>query len=424
MTSRQFYFIFAIFIITLKIQKMPCMLYDYLQKDSYVLFIIFIFINLIEISLAFYITKKLKEHKKNGENQNKSRGVLEKICGILLAVYFLVQATLFYESIQDLFSHILFNRLSWGLFSLFLLGLMFYIASFKYNNIGRLSEIFFPIIIVSLIILSIFGGMNSDFWGILPLNTIKDFNYLDSAYKFNFWFGDFFLVLLLAPRSENLKYSKTILTYVLSMVFVIFLVIEFNGIYFNFSNLQPSLISIISEQSLLGVDIGRIDWFLILISEVGAAIGSALCLCMAKHSISQTFKKVSPNLLLFIMIVCIYFLDVFYLTDLNTKKEFFVEIMSKYAIFIKVVFLTLLLIKVIMLNAKNKGEKDEADDSNLIFVSKRHYVLKNEINKRVHLKPNNFIKREYDKSSLNNEYSSRSISDKILSKLCKKKVDL
>ena len=196
MTSRQFYFILATFVISLKIQKMPCIIYDFLGKDSYILFIVYLVINVVEIAVAFYVSQKIRNQRDDKEKKKRFYDILLKFSCIFIALYFILQSILYYEAIQDLFSHILFDNLSWNLFSIFLLGCVFYLASFTFKNIGRVCEIFFPLMMVSLIILSIFGATNSDFSVVFPFQTIKNLDLFKSIEKFNFWFGDFFIVLI------------------------------------------------------------------------------------------------------------------------------------------------------------------------------------------------------------------------------------
>ena len=310
----------------------------------------------LEILLAFYITKKIKEHKDDENKRGKVYSIVLKISAIFIAFYFLIQSGLFYESLQNLFSYILFDNLSWKLFSLFLLGCVFYLASFDFENIGRVCEVFFYVIIGSLIFLTILGALHTDFQVVLPMQTIANHNLLNSMQKFNVWFGDFFVVLFLGSRARNIKLKTTLLTYILSMIFVIILVIEFNGIFFDLSVAQPSLLSTISEQSLLGIDIGRIDWFFILVVEIGTGICASLCLCMSKYSLSYAFKKVNPNFFLFIMMAYTYFVDILYLVDLNAKEKFFLNFASNYSIAIKLGVIILLFIKMISLR-KNKSIK-------------------------------------------------------------------
>lgn len=347
MTSKQFYFIFSIFIISLKIQKMPCILFNYLNKDSYIIFLLYLLIDFFCVIFAFFLAKKINKYKIDTLSNNNFLDILLKIGLIFTAIYFLFQCVLFYEAIQDLFAHILFENLSWKLFSLFLLGCVFYISSFDYDNIGRVGEIFFPIIMSSLVLLLVMGSLNVDFFTILPFQTIKNADLLSAFKNFNIWFGDFFLIIFLGSKSDKIKIKTTLITYVYSMLFATLFVITFIGRYQNLSALQPSVISVLSEQALLGIDIGRIDWFLILMAESGTVICSGLCLCIAKKSLSAAFKQVKENYFLIGLTTIVYFLDIDYLVDLNLKEEFFFKFSANFTLYIKLIIMIIMAIKII-----------------------------------------------------------------------------
>lgn len=346
MSARQFYFVLFTFVISLKIQKLPCLIYDFLGKDSFVLYLLFMLVDLTLIILAFYLSKKLKIITEQGLKGSKAMEFTIKMLAIFVSAYFLCQSILFYESIQDLFSHILFDNLSWKVFSLFLLSSMFFLASFNFENIGRVCEVFFALILFSLIVLGIFGGIHTDFSEILPLQTIFKRNYLIPLKNFNIWFGDFFLVVFLGVYAKDIKLKYTVLSYTLAILSATFFVIEFNGIFLLYSPMQSSLISVISEQSLLGIDIGRFDWFLILISEFGTVIGASLCLYLSRRAISKTFPTLDKKLILLILVAVIYFTDTLYLIDNYTKKKFFFEFVSNFALFIKVASPIVLVLKI------------------------------------------------------------------------------
>ena len=61
MTSRQFYITFWIIVVSLKVQKMPSVMYEFLNKDFYLMLVPFFIINLLGIFMAFYILKKTKK---------------------------------------------------------------------------------------------------------------------------------------------------------------------------------------------------------------------------------------------------------------------------------------------------------------------------------------------------------------------------
>ena len=63
MSSRQFYIMLIIGVISMKMQKLPSLVYGELGKDGYLLFGLYMIINIAFIVIAFYILKKLKIEK-------------------------------------------------------------------------------------------------------------------------------------------------------------------------------------------------------------------------------------------------------------------------------------------------------------------------------------------------------------------------
>lgn len=356
MKPRQFYLTLFIFVISLRVQKMPSIIAGYLGKDGYLLILFYFLVDLVGISLAFLI---LKCKKQVGATQPQSAvaSVIKGIGFFAAACYFMFQCTLLYEAVQDLFAHILFDNLSWTLFSLLLIVAIFLIAHGGLKTIGRLMEIFFFVIVISYAIIMIFGAMQTNFSSILPFETIN-FNLIcDNFVKFNLWFGDFFLVLFLGSKSDGIKLKWTLLTYSLSMVVVILLMVEFYGIFSVFSPVQPSLITVVSEMSMLGVDVGRVDWFLILFTEIGTIVCSALCLFFAKDCVSVAIPKLKPVVVLLLLILILYLGDVIFLVDTNIKELFFLNITSLYSIVLKVGFFVIVLILSLSKYCEKKKQK-------------------------------------------------------------------
>lgn len=357
MTARQFYFSMIIFVITLKIQKLPCFMYGALNKDAIFLALLFLVIDTLGLIATYLLANKIKENNILNLKKTSAFNFFIKLGLLVFAIYFLLQSMLFYEAIQDLFSHILFDNLSWSLFSLFLIFAIFYLAGSGLKIIGRTYEIFFGVIVVSLLVLAGFGALNTDFSVIFPLQTIKNANFFEGIKSFNLWFGDYILIFVLAVNSRGIKLKNTLLCYILSMFFVVFMYFEFYGIFHNYSTMQPSLITIISEQALLGVDIGRVDWFCILITEIGAVISSALCINIANRSINIAMPKLKPYWSLGFLTLTIYILDVFVLVDMNAKKIFFLGFTGVFAIIAKCIIFAMIIAVCLDFYFKNREKK-------------------------------------------------------------------
>lgn len=323
MSARQFYIVLAISVITMKMQKLPVLVAGELGKDSWLLFLIYTLINVIGIILVFVILKYVDLKTVLKPSKNKFFNILRFFLMLVTLLYFLVQAILVYEHIQGLFANTLFDSLSWSFFSLLLLFAVFFLAHRGIENLALNFELYTWIIVVSLVLLSIFGMTQADYSTILPLETINMKDILSKLQMFSCWFGDFFLVLYLGIKARDIKLSKTLSVYILSMLFMTLLVVVFIGIYDKTAPIVPGLISGISEQSLLDLSIGRIDWFLILFTEMGAILTCAVNLYFANLCLHSAFPKVKPIYLKIFNTFTLYFLDIFILVDLNAKIRFF-----------------------------------------------------------------------------------------------------
>ena len=335
MSSRQFYIILAIAVISMKMQKLPCLVSGELGKDAWLLFIVYMLINVIAILLIFFILRRIDVKSVLKFSKSTIFNIFRIILVFATMLYFLVQALLVYEHIQALFSNTLFDDLSWSFFSLLLLFAVFFLAHRGIENIALNFELYTWIIIVPMILLTIFGVSETNFTAILPLETIDFKLILSKLRMFTCWFGDAFLVLYLAIKAREIRLTKTLCVYVASMLFMTFLVVVFTGIYGVAAPTAPGLISVISEQSLLDMSIGRVDWFLILLTEMGAILTCSVYLYFANLSLQSIFPKIGPFYLKFINISVLYVLDIFILVDLNAKIHFFCQVMSDISIVIQ-----------------------------------------------------------------------------------------
>lgn len=374
MSARQFYIILAISTISMKMQKLPSLIAGELGKDSWLFFLIYTLINIIGIILVFVILRKVDIKTVLKQSKNKIFNILRFVLMIITLLYFLVQAILVYEHIQGLFANTLFDSLSWPFFSLLLLFAVFFLAHRGIENLALNYELYTWIIVASLVLLSIFGVSQTDFFVILPLETVSFNGLLSKLQMFSCWFGDFFLVLYLGIKARDIKLSKTLFVYILSMLFMSFLVVVFIGIYDKVAPLAPGLISVISEQSLLDLSIGRLDWFLILFTEIGAILTCALNLYFANLCLHSAFPKAKPFYLKIFNIIVLYCLDIFILVDLNAKIRFFCGFMC-YVTNVVSVVTVVFLFGIIIFNSvkKQKNNSGKLEIKSKLNAQKRSY---------------------------------------------------
>ena len=373
MSSRQFYIVLFIMTISLKVQKLPSLISQSLAKDTYAVVLAYLFINLLLICLAFFILKKTKNNSLFISPKNIFAKILKTLILVGISVYFLSQTLLLYEAIQNLFSHVLFYELPWTLFSLMLAFAVFYLAYTGIKNISLGFELYAGIIVAAYIVISIFGGTKTDFASVLPFSTINVKSVFEAVADYNIWFGDFFLILCLGKNANHAKLKWTALVYTVAMLFVSLLYIEFYGIYEGYTPMKPSLISVLSEQSMLGVNIGRIDWFFILFAEIGTILSAGACLYFSKQSLCEAFPKLKSRHALLFLTGVIYFVDIFYLVDIFKQEELFSKVLSIPMLIVKLsAFFILLFIAIF--RKKDQNNKIEAKG----YSKPNTEILKNE----------------------------------------------
>ena len=393
MTSKQFYIMLFITTISLKVQKLPSILYDSLGKDGYLLLLAYFIVDLVGIALAFFVLKTLKNRPIMPQNKNIFVMLLSKILVLAIVLYFLIQGLLLYESIQNLFEHILFDNLSWVVFSFLLLFTIYFLASSGITNIARNFELYFIVIVVSYIMISIFGASKADFSAVLPFQTINVDDILSKFVDFNLWFGDFFLILFMGRHAKDIKFKWTILIYSLTIAFILLLFVELNGIYGVYTAMKPSLVTTITEQSMLGVGIGRVDWFLILLTEVGTILSCGTCIFFSKQCLNYVFPKIKENYLLIVIAVALYFVDVFYLIDTHLRESVFTGYMSVVSASTK--WVSFILIVLVCLVMKVKSQKNAKLNQNTTEKKCKNYsktpskFRKNTTNKEFSLQTSN-----------------------------------
>ena len=391
MSSRQFYIILFIIVVSLKVQKLPSLISQTLEKDIFAVVIAFLLINLILISLAFYILKKTKNFSINKPTKNPFLKILKPLLMVGISIYFLSQTLLLYESIQNLFSHVLFYELPWTMFSLMLAFAVFYLAFTGIKNISLNFELYAGIIVVAYVVISIFGGTKTDFASVLPLSTIDMKEVFSAVIDYNIWFGDFFLILFLGKHTPHAKFKWTALVYTVAMLFTTLLFIEFYGIYEGYTPMKPSLISVLSEQSMLGVNIGRVDWFFILFAEIGTILSAGACLYFSKQSLCLVFPKLKSRHACILLTAVIYFIDIFYLVDIFKQEELFSKILPVAMLVVKLsAFIILLIISIFRKNKEKNGKEIYAFSKAKVVLIENKNAFKN-----LKLKPSkNTLKKE------------------------------
>ena len=308
LTKRQVLFLVIITTLANKTQRLSSLISAQLGRHGWLVFVILGLIDVGFVSLGL-LANKINNGRTCYDLCKRTCGTfMAKVVVFILGAYFFIKALLPFEAIHDAFSTVLFDNL------LFIIVAIILVCIYGLNAIGRVSEPFMYLFVVSFLVLLGLGVITTDFSKTLPFVDFDIPVIIDACWDFCLWFGGFVIIFMFMGRvkEDDGKMGWPIILAVFAVNLVMaFGYTVFYGLYEHLSPDKSNFISAISQFSLLNVDIGRIDWFFILFYQFGQFICIGLYLCLAAKCFSEVFGIKNRVLMSFIVVMAIYFLDVF-----------------------------------------------------------------------------------------------------------------
>lgn len=357
LTKRQALFLIIICLFANKVQRLPSLVSTNVGRHGWMIFLIMGVLDILFLLLALLFNKRAKNKTTYEICKGAGGDWFAKIVYILFSVYFLANSLLPYEAVHDIFANILFDHLSWEIYSLVLALTILFLASKSLRNLGRIGELFFFIIAISFIILLVLGAVTTNYLRVLPVADINITEFLDTCVHYNLWFGDFLIIYTFVGRvkEDDGKLGwPIIITFIVSTIVVSFTYIVFYGLYEHLSSNQNSLISAISQFSLLGLDIGRVDWFLVLFFQIGAVISSSTYLYLSGDCLKQVFGLKKNWIIIPILTFIIYAVDIFIFKSVQIGASIIANVSKYFALFMIICLPIILLIVQRVDNKKDK----------------------------------------------------------------------
>lgn len=359
-THRQAVLLFLICTISSKMQMLPTLLASSTGKDLWIVLLLGAGIDIIFLFLTILINKLCPNLTIHDLLRQTFGKVVSFIVVLLFFIYFISTAILPFEAVRDVFASNLFDTITWQLFSLFLLFSVGYLAFAGLRTIGRTAELYAFIIFFCVIVLVILGATSTDYSNILPVFNTPLKTIGSSYLNHSIWFGDYMIFFVLTgrikPDDKQLKYTD-ILYYVTAVVIYALAYISFYGLYTVSAGSNASLLSSISAFSLLNLDVGRIDWFLVLLSQIASVISCATYIFCAADCIYQTTHKKSFGICVIITLVALYLTDAFLFKNIDQGIVFY----SRYTGFASLILQTIIplfcLISTLIIKRKSKKQR-------------------------------------------------------------------
>lgn len=308
LTSRQAIILVLVTIIATKFFILPINLAEGMKQN--LLFIMPIFLS-FEILLIIGLFKLSIKYEKLSfyEILEKSFGTIyAKIFFILLFALFLGKNIININETYGFFLNTLYEELSPLLYIIPFAILFFYSFIKGLNAIGRTVEILWKLILFGILSALIIGISNMDITNLLPLFNEPITDSLTSLQENIFWFGDYFIFLILFG---DIRYEKKFiknLSFALIICFILVLIffIVYYCLFPYSSGLHHFAVSEVTQFAPTVSNFGRLDWITSFIWVMGSIIQSVIyyycstkCLKYIFNSKSHiTFNIISLSILL------------------------------------------------------------------------------------------------------------------------------
>lgn len=364
-TRRQALLLFLICTISSKLQMLPCLISQDVGKAMWAVLLMGCAIDVVLFSLVITINMLAPNVTVHDMLRQTFGKVFTSIIGVLLLIYYISVAVLPYQAVREVFASNLFDTLPWQIFSIFLLVAVGYLAYTGMRTIGRTAELYFWIIIFSVVGLITLGVVTTNFIHVLPISDINLGEVSKSAYNNSIWFADYMIFFVLIGRIKTDPKHKaplnfTFLLYFLGATAVYCLAyITFYGLYTVLTPTQTSLLSGISAFSLTTLEVSRVDWFLVLLSQAASIISCATYTYCATDCINQITGKKSYGICLLFGLIILYLTDIILFNNTDLGIKYLKVFTAPFATIMQVIMPIITLFAAVMLKRKNKQLKEK-----------------------------------------------------------------
>lgn len=359
LTTNQACMLLAVCFISTKFQRLPALLAEDFGRDSWIVFAFLVVIDFLIAIIYINLLTKLKDITLFELLEKHIGKIGKSIVCVLLIVLFLSKAIITYKGTHEFFANVLFDKLPWKYFSVLMIILLLMMVFGGLNSLGRSAELYSFVIGFGIFASLLLGFVNVDFSNCLPILDCDLGEYAKNFLKYQPWIGDFMVIPMLfgnvkITKSPKLKLS---LAYASTAVVVVIEILFFYGINEYLSVYQANALSAITQYSLIGLGIGRPDWFLVLFVFISKILACGFYVYTYTKCISEIFNVNKNYIIEFVSVVSIYFIEYFIFKNLDNASNYFRNVICYIMFAINCVILTLLLVLVTIEMKKSKNKR-------------------------------------------------------------------
>lgn len=316
LTTRQAGILMFFSIIALKLITFPALYAKYCGVNGYLAVAFNMALDLIILGVLMWISKHHPTDKIKDFLMRYLGKAGTHILLFLMFIFFFFKSAYLLKELHHYLLNTLFNNLNFLYFLIPIILVASFIMSKSLRALGRSAEIFFPLVLFTLVFTLIIPYGYVDIANLLPFMENGVHPILDASMHCSFSTGDFFIFFIIMGNVKLEKNSyKKIFNYALSAtIFVVVFYIVFFAVYGDLGYLSIVAVGDLPFFSSFPSSVGRVDWITINLWMIAVIFQTGVFLHCGVTCFNQTFNfKHKTSGLVIIISLMVGFLFAYYL---------------------------------------------------------------------------------------------------------------
>lgn len=350
---------FSIF--SLKLVALPSLIYKFNGSGGLITALLLFLFDLFMITL-FLIFKKKFPKVSIYEMFEKAVGkVISKIFYFLIMMFFVFKLILLLNEALSYIVDVVDEEQISFLFYLIIFAIT---NTFVYNGLrsfSRTAELFFPIVLIGLIVCLLLSDNTFAFEQIGPLFDRPVVDYLNTFFSTSFWFLDFVFVIVLADKikvtSDPVKSIVSCALFYLALVMILYY--AYYRLFTITSFLHNNAIADVTQFRRNIGNVGNVEIISILVFLFSMFFQAGLyfyCMCYLYGKIFNTTRIYQPIIIFDILVA---FLSYFVFKNIQIIMDFSLRYLKYYSLIIWIIIPIFILIIYLMVRKKKNNGKNK-----------------------------------------------------------------
>lgn len=266
-TTRQTCLIILFTAITFKLMFLPSLLSGATKNNAPAAIVFLGIIELIIPAILLFLSNKYPDMTFKeilGKAFGKS---VAKVVLILFSIHFLLRTIAAFIGYYLYLYFTLYSDLQWLAFAVPMILVLLYVITTGLKNIGRLVEIFVPLVMIAVVFILVFASVPADLSNVLPIFADGVASATIPALDFTLWTGNFLVYIMIMGNVKRSKHHNrsVIITIVVTVMIITLFYLLYTALFsYNASNYGQSnsdMISILPQSS----DVASIYWLVAVV---------------------------------------------------------------------------------------------------------------------------------------------------------------